>query len=278
MPRAWELVHGGGLDPGWYDYPSLLFLVLAPSQVLADAPSYGAARVVAVVIGVAGVAAAWWLGRAAYGRLAGSWRSRDRRRDDPRRLLAHGRHGRAPDARDHRDARAPRHRSPRVGRRRRRARRVGEVPRRCARRAARGRRLPRVASSGTRGRPRGDRIRGHEPLRPHPRRGCMGRHRAGAAAREGTAGSASRTILRRRSRSPSGSGTRSARSRSSASRPCARRLEADAPGPRAALVRRGLCALAAAGRGALRPLCAPAGPGAVRPRRARPVARDRQPS
>ena len=72
MPRAWELVHGGGLDPGWYDYPSLLFLVLAPSQVLADAPSYGAARVVAVGIGVAGVAAAWWLGRAAYGRLAGA--------------------------------------------------------------------------------------------------------------------------------------------------------------------------------------------------------------
>jgi len=71
VPRAWELVHGGGLDPGWYDYPSLLFLVLAPSQALADAPSYGAARVVAVVIGVTGVAAAWWLGRAAYGRLAG---------------------------------------------------------------------------------------------------------------------------------------------------------------------------------------------------------------
>ena len=72
VPRAWELVHGGGLDPGWYDYPSLLFLVLAPSQVLADAPSYGAARVVAVGIGVAGVAAAWWLGRAAYGGLAGA--------------------------------------------------------------------------------------------------------------------------------------------------------------------------------------------------------------
>jgi 4-amino-4-deoxy-L-arabinose transferase-like glycosyltransferase len=72
VPRAWDIVHGGGLDPGWYDYPSLLFLVLAPSQVFADAPSYGAARVVAVGIGVAGVAAAWWLGRAAYGRLAGA--------------------------------------------------------------------------------------------------------------------------------------------------------------------------------------------------------------
>ena len=70
VPRAWELVHGGGLDPGWYDYPSLIFLALAPTQIGLDDPSYGAARVVAVLIGIAGVAAAWWLGRAAYGRIA----------------------------------------------------------------------------------------------------------------------------------------------------------------------------------------------------------------
>ena len=70
VPRAWQLVHGGGLDPGWYDYPSLLFLVLGPSQIAFDEPSYGAARVVAVVIGVGGVAATWWLGKVAYGRLA----------------------------------------------------------------------------------------------------------------------------------------------------------------------------------------------------------------
>jgi 4-amino-4-deoxy-L-arabinose transferase-like glycosyltransferase len=70
VPRAWDIVHGGGLDPGWYDYPSLLFLVLAPTQIGFDEPSYGAARVVAVVIGLLGVAAAWWLGRAAYGRPA----------------------------------------------------------------------------------------------------------------------------------------------------------------------------------------------------------------
>jgi Glycosyltransferase family 87 len=64
-------VHGGGLDPGWYDYPSLLFLVLAPTQIgLAD-PSYGAARVVAVLLGIVGVAAAWWLGRTAFGTAAG---------------------------------------------------------------------------------------------------------------------------------------------------------------------------------------------------------------
>jgi len=70
VPRAWELVHGGGLDPGWYDYPSLLFLLVAPSQIGLDAPSYGTARVVAILIGLLGVAAAWWLGRAVYGRAA----------------------------------------------------------------------------------------------------------------------------------------------------------------------------------------------------------------
>ena len=70
MPRAWELVHGGGLDPGWYDYPSLIFLVLAPSQLGWDEPSYGAARVVAVTVGIAAVAATWLLGRAAYGTAA----------------------------------------------------------------------------------------------------------------------------------------------------------------------------------------------------------------
>ena len=29
VPRAWDVVHGGGLDPGWYDYPSLIFLALS---------------------------------------------------------------------------------------------------------------------------------------------------------------------------------------------------------------------------------------------------------
>ena len=71
VPRAWELAHGGRLDPGWYDYPSLLFSILAPFQLFADAPSYAGGRAVAAAIGVAGVAAAWWLGRVAYGSLAG---------------------------------------------------------------------------------------------------------------------------------------------------------------------------------------------------------------
>jgi 4-amino-4-deoxy-L-arabinose transferase-like glycosyltransferase len=71
VPRAWAMSHGGGLDPGWYDYPSLLMALLAPLQAFFDEPSYGAARIVAVAIGLVGVAAAWWLGRRAYGTGAG---------------------------------------------------------------------------------------------------------------------------------------------------------------------------------------------------------------
>jgi hypothetical protein len=64
-------VHGGGLDPGWYDYPSLVLELLAPSQLGLDEPSYLAGRLVVVALGIAGVAAAWWLGTSAYGTLAG---------------------------------------------------------------------------------------------------------------------------------------------------------------------------------------------------------------
>lgn len=71
VPRAWRMVHGGGLDPAWFDYPSLLMYAVAPLQSLFDAPSYGAARIVPVVVGLAGVVAAWWLGRRAYDTTAG---------------------------------------------------------------------------------------------------------------------------------------------------------------------------------------------------------------
>jgi 4-amino-4-deoxy-L-arabinose transferase-like glycosyltransferase len=71
VPRAWEMVHGGGADPGWYDYPSLVIEVLAPFQIGLDEPSYLGARLVVVALGLAGVAAAWWLGARAYGPLAG---------------------------------------------------------------------------------------------------------------------------------------------------------------------------------------------------------------
>jgi hypothetical protein len=71
VPRAWRMVHGGGPDPEWFDYPSLLLYLLAPFQSWSDEPSYVSARLAAVALGLAGVAAAWWLGSRAYGRVAG---------------------------------------------------------------------------------------------------------------------------------------------------------------------------------------------------------------
>jgi 4-amino-4-deoxy-L-arabinose transferase-like glycosyltransferase len=72
VPRAWAMVHGGGLDPDWFDYPSLVLYLMAPFQAGADEPSYLAGRLVAAALGVGGVAAAWWLGSRAYGVVAGA--------------------------------------------------------------------------------------------------------------------------------------------------------------------------------------------------------------
>src|SRR5438067_2343243 len=72
VPRAWRMVHGGGLDPTWSDYPTLVMYVLAPFQARQPTPSYLAARVVIVVLALGAVAAAWWLGRKAYGPVAGA--------------------------------------------------------------------------------------------------------------------------------------------------------------------------------------------------------------
>jgi hypothetical protein len=70
--RAWGMVHGDGLDPHpFFDDPSLLLYLLAPFESWQDAPSYLSARIVVVAIGLAGVAAAWWLGERAYGVVAG---------------------------------------------------------------------------------------------------------------------------------------------------------------------------------------------------------------
>jgi hypothetical protein len=71
VPRAWRMVHGFGLDPHWFDYPSLVLYVLAPFQAWNGAPSILTARIVIVAFGLAAVAAAWWLGRRAYSGLAG---------------------------------------------------------------------------------------------------------------------------------------------------------------------------------------------------------------
>jgi 4-amino-4-deoxy-L-arabinose transferase-like glycosyltransferase len=72
VPRAWRMVHGGGLDPHWFDYPSLLLYLLAPFQAWEHEPSYLAARLVVVVLALGAVAAAWWLGSRAYGGPAGT--------------------------------------------------------------------------------------------------------------------------------------------------------------------------------------------------------------
>jgi 4-amino-4-deoxy-L-arabinose transferase-like glycosyltransferase len=72
VPRAAHIGHGGSLDPHWFRNPSLLLYLLAPFQTWEGAPSYLAARIVVLVLGLAAVAAAWWLGRRAYGVAAGA--------------------------------------------------------------------------------------------------------------------------------------------------------------------------------------------------------------
>src|SRR5437764_9173331 len=72
VPRAWKLVHSGGGDPHWFDYPTLLMYVNAPFQAWQDEPSYLTARIVGVVIGLAAIAASGWLGRRAFGTAAGA--------------------------------------------------------------------------------------------------------------------------------------------------------------------------------------------------------------
>ena len=66
------MVHGGGLDPHWFDYPTLLMYFLAPFQAWQSAPSYLAARFVVVVLALGAIAGAWWLGSRAYGAPAGA--------------------------------------------------------------------------------------------------------------------------------------------------------------------------------------------------------------
>lgn len=65
--RAWRMVHGGGADPHFFDYPTLLMYVEAPFQAWHDQPSLLTARVVALVLGLGSIAATWWLARRSYG-------------------------------------------------------------------------------------------------------------------------------------------------------------------------------------------------------------------
>ena len=195
-------------DPHWFDYPTLVLYLIAPFQAWEDAPSFLTAAIVDVVLGVAAVAATWWLGRRAYGTVAGvvaaaiaavetvlvSY-SRAAVTDVPLTLgvacsLAFGLGGRlelAGVAAGLADEREVARRVPARAARRRRAGAAGggspcrsrSRPRRSSRRAR--------SSSSTRARP-----------------GATRRASSGSRA---TAGSGSSTTTRRRSRSSTGSGT-----------------------------------------------------------------------
>ena len=64
--RAWRMVHGGGADPKFFDYPTLLMYVEAPFQSWQDEPSLLAARIVALVLALGSILATWWLARRAF--------------------------------------------------------------------------------------------------------------------------------------------------------------------------------------------------------------------
>ena len=185
VPRAWAMTHGGGLDPHWFDYPTLVMYLLAPFQAWQHEPSYLTARIVLVAIALGGVAAAWWLGRAAYGPVAGFVAAAAVAVETTlRRLFAHGRHGRAADRRRHGRARADGLGPDRARRARGRARGEREVPGDHPPRAARRGRVGEMETPRDRRRARGRRLRGHEPVRadrlPAGRRRRVARRSLGA--------------------------------------------------------------------------------------------------
>jgi hypothetical protein len=65
--RAWRMVHGGGADPHFFDYPTLLMYVEAPFQAWQGHPSVLTARIVVLVLGLGSIAATWWLALRSYG-------------------------------------------------------------------------------------------------------------------------------------------------------------------------------------------------------------------
>jgi hypothetical protein len=64
------MTHGGGLDPGWFDYPTLLIYVLAPFRTGPTNRATSPPDSSLFALALAGVAAAWWLGGRAYGLVA----------------------------------------------------------------------------------------------------------------------------------------------------------------------------------------------------------------
>ena len=70
VPRAWHMVHGGGPNPHWFNYPTVVLYLMAPFQAWHAAPAYLDARILVALLGVGAVAATWWLGLRAYGMVA----------------------------------------------------------------------------------------------------------------------------------------------------------------------------------------------------------------
>jgi 4-amino-4-deoxy-L-arabinose transferase-like glycosyltransferase len=70
VPRAWHMVHGGGPNPHWFNYPSVVLYLMAPFQAWHAAPAYLDARILVALLGIGAVAATWWLGLRAYGLVA----------------------------------------------------------------------------------------------------------------------------------------------------------------------------------------------------------------
>ena len=72
MNRVAHMLKTGDFNPHFFDWPTLVTYAVAPFQSWHAAPSYLAGRFVIVAFALAGVAAAWWLGSAAYGTVAGA--------------------------------------------------------------------------------------------------------------------------------------------------------------------------------------------------------------
>jgi 4-amino-4-deoxy-L-arabinose transferase-like glycosyltransferase len=68
VPRAWRMTHGGGPNPHWFDWPTLVLYLHAPLQAWHAEPAYLTARALTAALGIATVLAAWWVGGLAYGR------------------------------------------------------------------------------------------------------------------------------------------------------------------------------------------------------------------
>jgi 4-amino-4-deoxy-L-arabinose transferase-like glycosyltransferase len=73
VPLAWRIGHTHSPNPhGFFDYPTLVPELMAPFQAWQGSPSFLTGRIVVLVLALAAVAAAWWLGRRAYGSVAGA--------------------------------------------------------------------------------------------------------------------------------------------------------------------------------------------------------------